>query len=211
MDYETEEQQVEALKTWWKENGRAVVTGVVLGGVAIGGWGMWKQRVETQAVAASDTFSQSMQAVAGEDAASVIEFADKIREDQPGTLYAAYTNLAAARVAVEQDDLAAAAERLNWVSDKAPQEDVRLIAQVRLARVLGATDKVTEGLSTLPDSYPDAFVGLVEEARGDLHVLAGDNAAARAAYEKAQTSENVADANALTMKLNELATADSSS
>lgn len=211
MDYETEEQQVAALKDWWKENGRAVITGVVLGGALIGGWGLWKQRVESQAVAASDAFSQTMQAVAGEDAATVIELADKIREDQPGTLYAAYTNLAAARVAVEQDDLAAAAERLSWVSDEAPQEDVRLIALVRLARVLGATDKTAEGLSTLPESYPDAFAGLVEEARGDLHVLAGDNASARTAYEKAQASENVSDANALTMKLNELATADSNS
>ena len=41
MEYETEEQQVEALKDWWAENGRAVIAGVVLGVVVIGGLGLW--------------------------------------------------------------------------------------------------------------------------------------------------------------------------
>ena len=37
-DYATEEQQVEAIKSWWQENGKAVVLGAVIG---LGGlWGL---------------------------------------------------------------------------------------------------------------------------------------------------------------------------
>lgn len=207
MEYETEEQQVAALKEWWAENGRAIITGVVLGGVAIGGWGFWQNRVEAQAVAASDAFSQTMQAVETSDSNAVASLADSLRDDHGGTLYAAYASLAAARVAVENDQLDEAVSRLDWVSDNAPNDEVKLIASIRLARVLGAQEKAAEGLKRLPKSYADSFTGLVEEARGDLHVLAGDESAARTAYEKAQGSDSVADPQALTMKLNELAVA----
>ena len=36
--YETEEQQVEAVKKWWKENGVSLIVGVVMGLSAIAGW-----------------------------------------------------------------------------------------------------------------------------------------------------------------------------
>ena len=63
MEYETEEQQVEALKEWWSENGRAVIAGVVLGVGVIGGWSLWQKRAESQAIAASDGYSLAMEAV----------------------------------------------------------------------------------------------------------------------------------------------------
>ena len=66
MEYETEEQQVEALKEWWAENGRAIIAGVVLGGVVIGGWGWWQSHRENQAVAASGDGLQSYHAGDGE-------------------------------------------------------------------------------------------------------------------------------------------------
>ena len=40
-EYETEEQQVEALKDWWKQNGLAVIGGAVLGVSALIGWRGW--------------------------------------------------------------------------------------------------------------------------------------------------------------------------
>lgn len=205
MDYETEEQQVEALKAWWAENGKAVIAGVLLGAGAIGGWRFWEYRQETLAVAASDSFSQAMEAVEAGDTGKVLSLADALQDDQPGSLYSAYTNLAAARASVENEDLADAAARLAWVAENAPQADVQMIARVRLARLQGALGEATKGLSTLPDDVPEAFVGLVEEARGDLLLLTGDRDNARAAYELAQASQYVANRQGLAMKLNELA------
>lgn len=205
MDYETEEQQVEALKAWWTENGRAVITGVVLGAGAIGGWKVWENRQEGLAVAASDAFSQTMEAVNANDSAKVVTLADELQEDQPDNLYSSYANLAAARAAVESDNLDDAASRLAWVAKNAPQDDVQLIAKVRLARIQGASGDATAGLASLPATFPSAFAGLVEEARGDLLMLGGQTDAARSAYEAALASQYVANREGLTMKLNELA------
>jgi len=68
-----------------------------------------------------------------------------------------------------------------------------------------------KGLGSLPTSFPEAFSGLVEEARGDLLAISGDIDGARSAYEEAKKSQFVANPDALTMKLNELAVAESSS
>jgi len=205
VKYETEEQQVEALKDWWTENGRAVIAGVVLGIAVIGGWSLWQGHRESKTVAASDSFSRTMEAAEAADADTALSLADQVQDENPGHLYAAYAGFAAARAAVENNDLAEAARQLEWVMENAPQEDVQLIAQVRLARVKGAIGDASGGLSALPTSFPDAFTGLVEEARGDLHSIAGDTEAARAAYQAAMDSEFVANREGLTMKLNEVA------
>lgn len=211
MEYETEEQQVAALKEWWRENGRAVIAGVVIGVAVIGGWSLWQKRAESQAIAASDGYSLAMDAVEAGDGEKAIELADELKDDQPKSLYAAYANLAAARAHVEANELDKAAERLAWVNDKSPQEDVRIIAAVRLARVQGALGDAAKGLDSLPKTFPEAFGGLVEEARGDLLAQSGDIQGARSAYEAAQESQFVANPEALTMKLNELAVPESAS
>jgi predicted negative regulator of RcsB-dependent stress response len=36
--YTTEEQQVEVIKSWWKENGTSVLAGTVIGLVGLFGW-----------------------------------------------------------------------------------------------------------------------------------------------------------------------------
>jgi predicted negative regulator of RcsB-dependent stress response len=210
VEYETEEQQVEALKAWWNENGRAVVTGVVLGGAVIGGWTLWQGRIESQAIAASDGFSQTIEAISASDNDAAVKLADELQGDQPDSLYSSYANLAAARSDIENDNLSGAADRLKWVADNAPQSDVQLIAKVRLARVQGALGDAAAGLASLPSTFPEAFVGLVEEARGDLLTINGDADAARTAYEAAQKSDYVANPEGLAMKLNELAKADAS-
>jgi len=211
VEYETEEQQVEALKAWWAENGRAVIAGVVLGVAVIGGWTFWQDRQERRALAASDAYGEALIAVDADDGARVAELADLLAEEHEGSLYAAFANLAAARLAIAGGDLESAAERLAWAAEHAPQEDVQLVATVRLARVEGALGRVDDGLARLPESYAETFTGLVEEARGDLLVQSGDLEAARTAYESAQASGDVADAAALGMKLDDLAVAESTS
>jgi len=173
VSYETEEQQVEALKEWWAENGRAVLLGIGLGIVVIGGYTWWQHSQEQAAVAASDKYSESIEALRSGDSATAQSLAKEVSEEHGGALYASYARMAAARAAVEDNDLAAAAEHLEWTVN----------------------------------SVDDAFVGIVEEARGDLHVLAGDAAAARTAYQAASDAGGSANPQALGIKLNELSEA----
>jgi len=207
VSYETEEQQVEALKEWWAENGRAVLLGIGLGIVVIGGYTWWQHSQEQAAVAASDKYSESIEALRSGDSATAQSLAKEVSEEHGGALYASYARMAAARAAVEDNDLAAAAEHLEWTVKNSDHPEVKLIAQVRLARVKGELGDPKAGLALLPSSVDDAFVGIVEEARGDLHVLAGDAAAARTAYQAASDAGGSANPQALGIKLNELSEA----
>ena len=42
--YSTEEERLEALQRWWKENKSSVFGGLLLGLAAICGWKMWRRR-----------------------------------------------------------------------------------------------------------------------------------------------------------------------
>ncbi len=206
MQYETEEQQVEAMKAWWAENGRAVIAGILIGALLVGAWMWWKSSQEKAAVAASDNFSQTLEALQAGDHDKVKELVAAAKDDHDGTLYSAYTALAAARSAVEQNDLDAAAKHLTWAMENSELDEVGVIARVRLARVKAAQGDAAGGLAVLPKKYSDSFTHIVEEARGDLHVAAGELAEAKSAYQAAMDSDNAVDPGALEMKFNELAT-----
>jgi len=205
VSYETEEQQVEALKEWWAENGRAVLLGIGLGIAVIAGYTYWQHSREQSAVAASDGYSESIEALRSGDVAKAQALAQEVSEEHGGALYASYARLAAARAAVEDNDLAAAAEHLNWTVKNTDHPDVKLIAQIRLARVMGEQGEPAAGLAALPSTFDAAFKGIVEEARGDLHMLAGDAAAARSAYQAATEAGGTPNPTALSIKLNDLA------
>jgi predicted negative regulator of RcsB-dependent stress response len=53
---ETDDEQVEKLKAWLKENGMSIVLGIVLGVGGIGGYNYWQQYQQNRAAEASVHF-----------------------------------------------------------------------------------------------------------------------------------------------------------
>ena len=47
-ELETEEQRVEALLKWWKDNKRSVITGLIAGVAIVVGWNSWKAHQHQQ-------------------------------------------------------------------------------------------------------------------------------------------------------------------
>ena len=92
-EYETEEQQVEALKNWWKQNATAVITGAVLGIGALGGWRGWDWYQETQAVDASDAFAAVQELMRAGDTQSFQIQAETLRTRYASTPYAVLATL----------------------------------------------------------------------------------------------------------------------
>ena len=56
--YRTEEEQVEAIKRWWSENGKGVIAAVVIGVLGSVGWQSWQDRQVSQAEAASGIYQE---------------------------------------------------------------------------------------------------------------------------------------------------------
>ena len=184
--YQTEEEQVEALKKWWKENGNSVIFGVVLGLTAIFGWREWQDYNIEQSASASMLYQQMVAASRENNAKTVREKAMEITTVYKNTAYAVFARLALAKIAVTNGELDAAAGDLQWALDNTSQESLRHVIYLRLARVLIAQGKLGEASAMLgTNSDKGEFSASYRELEADVLRLKNKVDAARDAYQQA--------------------------
>ena len=185
VDYATEEEQVEAIRHWWKENGTSVIVGALIGILALAGWRGWTWYRDEQALAASAVYERMIQQIDGGQREELVAHASTLRDQYPETAYAPLGALAAARAAVEAGDLDGAGMWLRWTMDNADSSNLVALARARLARVEAARGNLEQASSLLDAAPPPAYEGLYSEIRGDVHMKQGERTAAVGAYEKA--------------------------
>ncbi|MCB1725607.1 MAG: tetratricopeptide repeat protein [Chromatiaceae bacterium] len=198
--YQTEEEQVEAIKKWWKENGRSVIGGVVLGFLVIGGWQGWQTYQRKQGEGASIAFDVMRHAVRTEQFDKALEDGKSIVGEYSGTAYASFAALELARLAYQRGEKSVARNQLQWVVDSAPDPVLRELGRLRLGHLL-LDMKEYDALDKLLAVGPlQAFAGEFAVLRGDLMLARGDTDGARGAYLEALAA-GVEDADLLRMKL----------
>ncbi len=203
-EYETEEEQVEALKNWWKENGTAVLAGAFLGVAALGGWRFWEHHQETQATEASDLFATVQESLTNGDEQALHSQAEVLQTKYDSTPYAALATLHLAKSQVEKGEIATAIESLRWVIENSKQDTVQSIARIRLARTFIADNKLEEASAAINHAIPEAYASLVNEVRGDIFVAKGEMDQAKQAYDQALESSAASGVEYLQMKRNNL-------
>ncbi|OGT29127.1 MAG: hypothetical protein A2W28_08940 [Gammaproteobacteria bacterium RBG_16_51_14] len=204
--YRTDEEQVEALRKWWLENGKSIIAGIVIGLSAIYGWRAWQDHLQTRAEAASSEYQQMLAAVRQGETDSASKYAKSILDDYHSTSYARFAELLLARIAVDDKDYASAEGHLRQVMAKASNDQIRHIARLRLARLLTAQDKFKEAEALLNISDKGKFLADYEELRGDIFIRQGMTEAAQNAYKQALANSNASeqDRSILQMKMDEL-------
>ena len=188
--YETEEQQVEALQKWWKENGTSALMGLGIGIAAILGWNYWQDYKKDQAAQASALYSQLLKAAEVDKIDSEEKLAQRIQEQFKNTSYAAYSGLLQAKVKVQQNDIAGAKQILEKVSALSDDE-LSNIAKIRLVRLMLANKEYEQGLKLINEVDPAtsaSFSGIYDELVGDLYVALERLDQARTSYQKAMES-----------------------
>lgn len=180
-----EQEKVEELKAWWKENGSFVAAVVLAVAVGFAGWQGWRWYQLDQAANASvlyDTLSKAMQA---NDAKALRDAAGTLVESYPRTLYASMGALVAARYYFDRNDLKNAKAQLQWVIEKSPSDDFRDLARLRLAAVLLDEKAYDEALKLLEAKPGSAYEAQYAALRGDILVAKNQAAEAKAAYKLA--------------------------
>lgn len=183
--YHSDEEQVEALKRWWRENGRSVIAGVVIGLGALLGWRGWVTYHDNQAAAASIHYASLRSAAERDDAQAIERNARILEESYASTPYASLAALELAKIKAQAGDLAAVKKQLRWAIDHTSQPVIASLTRIRLARVLNAQGHNEDALAILADDLPAAYTSLVEEVRGDALVGQHKLDAARRAYDRA--------------------------
>jgi predicted negative regulator of RcsB-dependent stress response len=190
--YRTEEEQVEALRRWWDENGKSTIAAIVIA-LSVGfGWQAWKANDQRQQENASDIYQAMLQAMgsgdaSAEQASAGIGLAQQLKADYGGSTYAQFAALHLARIAVDNKDLPEAEAQLRWVLGKADRgSDVALVAQMRLARVVASSGDTDQALAILQEVDEGPYQASYAVARGDILLALGRDDDARVAYNQAR-------------------------
>ena len=203
--YNSEEQQVEAIKSWWQENGKSIIAGVVIGFIGLFGWRFYNDHIRQKNEAAAAEYQTMMQSLGEKhDKAfdAVAQFADSHKDT-----YGDLARLQLASDAVKAGKLDLAAAQLRKVSEQAQDETFKPVAAIRLARVLTAQNKFVEALKVLNSVADEQYKAAVAEAKGDALLASAQPEKAREAYNAAiQAGKNGANP-VLQMKLDDLAVA----
>ena len=101
------------------------------------------------------------------------------------TGYAPRAALLYAKLAWDQGDKAGAKAQLQWVIDRAGEDELKQVARFRLAEALLDEKQYDEALATLDAKHAEPFAGLYADLRGDALAAAGRHDDAKAAYQTA--------------------------
>jgi len=201
--YTTENEQVDALRRFFADNGKALAVGVVIGIAALVGWRYWSSHQATNSLEASTAYQQAAEALAAkkDGAVASIESLAQSNKNSYGVLAA----LDLAHYYVDQKDYAKAEQQLKLALSQTKDENLLPVINLRLAQVELQLKQPDEALKALDGVTAAGWTALAQELRGDVLVSKGDNGAARDAYSKsiaAATSQ--AQQSLLRMKLNNL-------
>ena len=184
--YDLEEQeQLAALKAWWKERGGAVALGAMLVAAAVGAWNGWLWYQRSQSAQAAALYDVLQKAARANDLKATREAAGSILEDFPRSAYAPLAALVSAKVQFQAGDLKTARAQLQWAVDHAKGDEVRAIAALRLASVLLDDKEPDAALKVLEVKPPPSFEALYASLRGDILTVQKKPSEARAAYKAA--------------------------
>lgn len=201
--YQSEEEQVEALKRWWKENGTSVITGALLGFAIIFGWQGWDAYQTSQGEGASILYTTMENQLAGADPEAGIQTAKRLVGEFGGSVYASFASLRLARLSYDKGEKAAAQSHLQWAMENAPDPALSELARLRLGRLLFDMQQWQAAAQLVEAAAGDVLPGEFALLRGDLALQQGDQEAARNAYRSA-LDEGVDNAELVRMKLVEI-------
>lgn len=207
----TEEEQIEAIKNWWKKNGSSILIGVGAALAIVFGWQAWQNHQANQQAEAANAFSSLIEAArqpaSEENRGTLAYLADQLKSDHPKTGYAIYASmLLAHQQMMDEDDPAAAQESLRWALERVESGSaLELLVRTRLGRAQFAAGSYDEALATVRGvSDAGNFTPLLAELEGDVLMAMDDREGAREAYIRARDAAGAGAIGLLQLKLADL-------
>jgi predicted negative regulator of RcsB-dependent stress response len=201
--YSNENEQVDALRQFFANNGKFLAVGVIIGIAALGGWRFWSSHQEGTDKAASAEYQQltsAMQADKPDSLAAVATFAS-----ENNNTYGALASLDLAKQYVETNQLDKAITLLQSGLKDTKDANLQAVINLRLARIQLQQSQADAALSTLNNVKGDGWTAIVADIRGEALLSKGDKQGARDAWSKgAESQASPALKQMLHMKMNNL-------
>ncbi len=178
------EEQDERAKQWLKDNGMALVMGVVLGLGAVYAFNAYKDQQIINAEEASALYSQIISSVKDSDNADIENRFAALKDEHAGSSYAAKAVLLRARQ-LSVSNLDDALNELEWVSNNTDELGIVHAARVRQAKVLIALERLDEAKILVETQPYDGFDSYYQEILGDIASMQDRFEEARSHYQNA--------------------------
>ncbi|AZT83712.1 hypothetical protein EHN06_09250 [Marinobacter sp. NP-4(2019)] len=207
----TEEEQIQAIKDWWKKNGSSLLIGIGAALAIVFGWQAWQNHQTQQRTEAANQFANLLNAYSDqsdEQRGETVAFvASTLQEEFSDSAYAIYGMLILARQQLLEDgDTDAAIASLEWASENVEEgSGLSFIIRSRLARAQFAAKEYDKALSTLEGAGDnESFAAIYSELKGDILLAKGDREGAREAYLAAREQSRQGRSGVLDLKLSDL-------
>ncbi|MEW5560652.1 YfgM family protein [Enterobacter asburiae] len=201
--YSNENDQVDALKSFFAENGKALAVGVILGIGALVGWRYWTSHQEDTSRESSQAYQNAVTSLkAGKP--ETYAAAEKIAANEKNA-YGAFAALELAQQFVDANELDKAEKQLQLGLAAASDDNLKSVINMRLARVQLQMKQPDAALKTLEGIKGEGWTAIVADLRGEILLSKGDKQGARAAWEAGVKSDaSPALSEMMRMKMNNL-------
>jgi predicted negative regulator of RcsB-dependent stress response len=200
-------EQGEVVKKWLRENGSAIVMGLVIAFGGLFGFKQWQGWQESNRQQASAEYAVMDQLLAIGQVDEAMSNYQTLQDEYPKSTYTSMAALKMAKARIERDQPDLAIGLYQQVVDSGYPAALVAVARERLARVLLDQGQAADALGVL-EAAPDStgFEARYAEVRGDIHLSQGRNDEAVAAYldALAQLEAGVGDRDKLVLKLQAL-------
>lgn len=198
-----EEQEINQLKDWWKENGKTIIVAFILGVGGMFGWRYWQAHQAEQIAQASAQYDALIYSAQQDEQAKKANIEQFVQANSK-TAYAVFALLDEAKKATEKQDFAAAEANLNQALTQSQDEVLTSIVALRLSAVQFQLGQLDNALTTLNQVKGESFNARKAILTGDIQVAKGDKVAAQKSFEQAQQSGSQLEQQMAKMKLNNL-------
>lgn len=198
-----EEQELNQLKDWWKENGKTIIVAFILGVGGMFGWRYWQAHQANQIAEASAGYDALIYAADQDPAAQKAKLAEFIQANNK-TSYAVFALFDEAKNAVAKQDFASAESTLQQALSQSQDDVLTSLAALRLGAVQFQLGQLDGALATLEQVKSASFNARKALLAGDILLAKGDNTAAKSNFEQALQVGSPLEQQAAQMKLNNL-------
>ena len=175
---DTEDEQVEQIKKWWKSNGKQIIAGAVIGLAGIWGWNYYSSYQDQQALEARALYLNY-----ASDSSNLGAY-EKLTEDFANS---SYTDQATLLMAKNMFDEGNYSEALNLIEPLTEHSNsmISSSAILRLASIYLQTSQHDKALTLLKPYSDESFGGLVHNLMGDIYLDIGNKSKAQEHFIKA--------------------------
>ena len=183
-----EHEKGEHVRAWLRQNGGAIIGGVVIGLGLIFGYQWWERSKIEHKLTAATNFQALADAVDAKDDATANALAKELSDKFGDTAYASLAALRVSGAKLQAGDMSTATGTLEDARKTAEEPALQALIDLRLARIEIGEGKAEAALKRLDGIKDGAYAGLVAEARGDALYALDRKDDARVAYEDALTT-----------------------